>query len=194
MITEKSYPSTVRSEHFTFPIGTRWRPKRTERKQTTYFVNYKGTTSNQVISKRSWQYSSSIGNTTMPAITIEAIGRLFDVKMDKHNKALDDRFAKMKMDIITQIKMDTDKILKTELEKSKYQYIVDADEKLEELTTKVNKNEELISTLEKRICDLEETVDNQINRSMRNNLIIKGIQQGDDEKMERHERDSSSFI
>ena len=98
----------------------------------------------------------------MPAITIEAIGRLFDEKMDNDNKALNDRFAKMNTDIITQIKMDTNEILKTELEKLKYQYIVEADEKLGELTTNVNKNEKLISTLEKRICDLEDTVDNQI--------------------------------
>ena len=42
----------------------------------------------------------------MPAITIEAIGRLFDEKMNKHNQVLDDRFDKMKMDIIKQMKIE----------------------------------------------------------------------------------------
>ena len=117
----------------------------------------------------------------MPAITIEAIGRLFDEKMDTHSKALDARFTKMKMDIITQIKIDTGEILKTELEKFKHDYLIEADGKLEELTTNITNNEELITTLEKRICDLEETVDEQRNRNMRNNLIVKGIQEVEDE-------------
>ena len=92
----------------------------------------------------------------MPAIIIEAIGRLFDEKMNKHNQVLDDRFDK-------QMKIDTDQIPKTELEKFKNEYIIETDGKLEELTCTLTNNEILVGKLDRRIHELEEIVDESMN-------------------------------
>ena len=86
------------------------------------------------------------------------------------------------MDIIKQIKLDTDQILKTELEKFKNEYIIETDGKLEELTCTLTNNEILIGKLDQRIHGLEEIDDEQINGNLRNNFIVKGIQEVDDEK------------
>ena len=96
------------------------------------------------------------------ALTLEAIGSLFDKKL---------------------------KVLKKEL-------IEDGDIKMNTLTNIINKQAEKITNLEetlniqdeiiiqhtrtltkyeKRMSELEETIDDQINRNMRNNLVIKGI-------------------
>ena len=99
----------------------------------------------------------------MPAITIEAIGLLFDEKMEKQNKKLDDRFNEMKMDIIEQIRKDTDEILKTKLDKFKNEYITVTEEKIEQLMNSLSKNEILVGKLERKICDLEEIVEEQHN-------------------------------
>ena len=88
----------------------------------------------------------------------------------------------MKMDITEQIRKDTDEILKTELDKFKNEYITVTEEKIEQLTNSLSNNEILIGKLERKICDLEEIVDEQINRNLRNNIIVKDIPEVEDEK------------
>ena len=117
----------------------------------------------------------------MPAIIIEAIGQLFDEKMEKQNKKLDDRLNDMKLDIIEQIRKDTDKILKTALDKFKNEYITATEEKIEQLTNSQSTNEILIGKLERKICDLEVIVDEQINRNLCNNIIVKDMPEVEDE-------------
>ena len=118
----------------------------------------------------------------MPAIIIEAIGQLFDEKMEKQNKKLDDRLNHMKLDIIEQIRKDTDEILKTALDKFKNEYITAREEKIEQLTNSQSTNEILVGKLERKICDLEVIVDEQINRNLCNNIIVKDIPEVEDEK------------